>query len=158
MENISEESSSQAQPEVSHSYLPAISGQKSDQTTIVSGQLTDYVSDILLKAALVFKGEGVTDLKHLKAGLLTLIAMNSASLGDPLVLILIGEDLSRASKILETATKLTPEELQLQFSRLSPETLQRGGDDFKNKTVIGFDASVFAKGQGDLSVLSPEVP
>jgi hypothetical protein len=84
---------------------------------------------------------------------MALIGLSSAHLGDPLVLILIGEEPTKAARILEIASKLTPKEYQLQFSKLSSETLLRSGDTFKGKAVSGFDMSVFKRSQLDLTSL-----
>jgi len=118
-----------------------------------SSFLNTLYADLLAKAVIVFKGEGILSESHLRAALITLIATNSAHLGDPLVAILSTEDRTRATGIMDAVVKLTPEEFLMEFSSFSPATFMAGNNPFKGKTILGFNSKGFRKGSEDLLAL-----
>src|SRR5271157_5268172 len=92
------------QAKVEPELLPSIS-----ELSAGSSPLKTLYADLLAKAAIILKREGILSESHLRAALITLIATNSAYLSDPLVAILSSEDRTRAAGIMDAVVKLTPE-------------------------------------------------
>jgi len=118
-----------------------------------SSFLNTLYADLLAKAVVVLKTQGILSESHLKAALITLIATNSALLGDPLVAVLSAEDETRAMRVLDVVRKLTPDEFIIEFSNFNPNTLLAGNNPFKSKTILGLNSKGFKKGSEDLLAL-----
>ncbi|HUT70663.1 MAG TPA: hypothetical protein VMW89_08280 [Desulfatiglandales bacterium] len=97
--------------------------------------------------------EGGFSRKELKVGLMTLVALNSAHLGDPLALEIIADEASGAPNILGLCLEMTPKDYVSEFHEMLPELLYGAGDTLKNKVIVGFDSTKFKKASRELNLL-----
>lgn len=100
----------------------------------------------------VLRSQGISE-EHLKTGLITFLAMNSASLGVPQGLEVIDDQQSGAIPLLEASSKVTPEENKVELSDVSLKTLLRERDQLQGRAIIGFNGEAFKKNDDILNLL-----
>ena len=131
---------------------------KADQNLSYLYYDSPYVGDdgvfrpLLCTTKNILTKRGVT-IGHIKAALLTSLAINSARLKYPLSVLLMAQNPLLAVNTLDHCVRLAPPNSTIEFQEMKPEHLILGAKDFRDRTVISADPNGFRKVNKDIEML-----
>jgi len=100
----------------------------------------------------ILRSQGISE-EHLKTGLITFLAMNSAGLGVPLGVEVIDDQQSGAIPLLEACSEVTPPENKIELSDVSLRTLVKEREQIRGRAIVGFNGEAFKKNEDILNLL-----
>jgi hypothetical protein len=106
--------------------------------------------NFFLDAVKVFRKQNLPP-DHIRLGLIFLVALTSAHVGNPIVLEVIDDVAAGAADLLQRCKELTGVSFWKTFNQMSVDDLAKSKDDIKGKCIAEGDSSKFEKGKEPLN-------